>query len=295
MKLIRVELQILSPPATPWHSDTLFGHICWQVAQRGGDGAIREFLNPFINGEPPFVLSDGFPGGFLPMPLLGEIDYSSLSGYAETKNRKNAQYISIQDFLKLRTEPKTIPIDTNRSWEKKTIIRNQVDRNKGTAIKEELFSTDVIVSSIDSDNKVDVYLLCQSLWEQKAIGLIKQVAEIGYGKDKSSGCGHFRLLGCFEADHLLKSDTAKGFVTLSTYVPKQSDPTEGRWRLRIKYGKLGEGAGNGNPFKRPLLQIEPGAFFAANHIRSYYGRMVQNIAPSFPQAVQCGYTIALPI
>ena len=69
-----------------------------------------------------------------------------------------------------------------------------------------------------------------------------------------------------------------------------------RWRLRVKRGFLGEHAVSGNPFKRPLVQFEPGAVFhaAGTAVGPYYGRLVSEIAPGMPAAVQNGYTFAVP-
>ena len=306
MKLFRLELKIISPPGTPWQSDTLFGHICWQIVQREGESALNTFLEPFIRGEPPFVLSDGFPQGCLPVPLPKpfEGDVKDLDEYQERKKAKKLKYCLKEDFLSLREGKADIitllgkyhksPIP---DWKREEMLHASIDRNTGTTSGEgNLFSSEVIYTDDSAGaNIIDIYLLCQPEWEQRAIELVEMVAETGYGKDKSVGSGHFALDEYFEADDLLQLDNPSGFVTLSSYVPGVEDPVEGRWKLRAKYGKLSEGAGNGNPFKRPLIQIEPGAVFACSKFNPYYGTMVQNIAPGMPRAVQCGYTIALPM
>ncbi|RME25745.1 MAG: hypothetical protein D6800_07265, partial [Candidatus Zixiibacteriota bacterium] len=79
----------------------------------------------------------------------------------------------------------------------------------------------------------------------------------------------------------------------STMVPAPDDPPEAWFRLRTKYGKLGEHA-SANPFKRPLLQMEPGAVFKTGEaLREFYGSLVTDIAPGAPHAVQNCY--GLPV
>ncbi|MEI9479639.1 MAG: hypothetical protein WCO26_24135, partial [Deltaproteobacteria bacterium] len=66
----RFDVRPLSPGGTPWQSDTIMGLMAWAVALNEGESAIREFLEPFLAGDPPFVVSDGFPSGLLPNPLI---------------------------------------------------------------------------------------------------------------------------------------------------------------------------------------------------------------------------------
>ncbi|NLI15122.1 MAG: hypothetical protein GX409_02425 [candidate division Zixibacteria bacterium] len=85
-----------------------------------------------------------------------------------------------------------------------------------------------------------------------------------------------------------------GFVSLSSMTPAADDPIDARIKIRTKYGKLGEGIQT-NPFKRPLIQIEPGAVFnTGSKPKEFYGRIVENIAPGNPEAVQNCYTLAVP-
>ena len=67
------------------------------------------------------------------------------------------------------------------------------------------------------------------------------------------------------------------------------------WSVNVKLGKLGEAAGTGNPFKRPLIQIKPGAVFrTGGRPTPFYGRVVKDIAPGMPDAVQICFTLAVP-
>lgn len=74
MKTHRIRLKAHSGSLTPFQADTLFGHLCWTVAYREGDKGLEEFLKPFKEGNPPFLISDGFPGDLLPKPLSAEVN-----------------------------------------------------------------------------------------------------------------------------------------------------------------------------------------------------------------------------
>src|SRR5207248_9285065 len=69
MNLSRFRLVPESPWRTPWQSDTLAGLLCWMCARTEGDAVLRrQIIEPALEGRPPFVLSDAFPGDWLPLP-----------------------------------------------------------------------------------------------------------------------------------------------------------------------------------------------------------------------------------
>lgn len=43
------------------HSDTLFGALCWGYRNIYGNDSLQSLLEKFDGGEPPFILSSGFP------------------------------------------------------------------------------------------------------------------------------------------------------------------------------------------------------------------------------------------
>ena len=301
MNMYKIRLKILSPTATPWQSDTIFGHICWQVAFGNWEQNIKEFLEPFLEGKPPFILSDGFPDGLLPRPIhsksMQSLRLESIDQYAVVKRLNKSKYLSVDDFMNicqgkpLAAEPKS------EVWGKMEILHASIDRNTGTTSGVgELYQTEVIYLEDESyNNIINIYLLCEPDWKEKTLDLLVKVSASGYGKDKSVGCGRFKIIDIKGGNELLAVDNPNGFTTLSSYIPVKGDPGKGRWKIRTKRGKLGEGAGGENPFKRPLIQFEPGAVFQADSPRTWYGRMVSGIAPGMPEAVQCGYTIAVPM
>ncbi len=297
----RVKIRLLSPLGTPWQSDTVFGHLAWHVARKYGERAVQEFLEPFRQGSPPFVLSDGFPGDLLPRPLL-PVPLSqarSPADYAAMRARRKSLFVSLEDFSALRSgaggdwQPAPDP------WVPWQIPHAAISRHTDTTtgLRDDeggnFFLTDMEV--LAQGDLLSLYLRADDEWADRVPQMLAELAPLGFGRDRSVGAGAFEVVEMQPYNGFGDLPGANGFVSLSSYCPAQHDPTRGRWRVRLKYGKLGEHAGGGYPFKRPLIQLEPGAVFLTNGPpRPYYGRAVAGVAPGFPEAIQCCYTLAVP-
>lgn len=70
MNAYKLQIRIESALGTPLAADTLFGHVCWTLRYTRGESALTGFLDAYDGPEPPLVLSDPFPEGMLPMPIL---------------------------------------------------------------------------------------------------------------------------------------------------------------------------------------------------------------------------------
>jgi CRISPR-associated protein Csm4 len=314
MNLYRARLRLRTASGSLWQSDTLFGHMCWLVVHRDGEGGLRRFLEPFLGGQPPFVLSDGFPEETLPHPvILGTFSRGrkvlDVREYGKQKLRAKAHYLMRTQFLEFaRTgaytdEPPAI------KWETHQMLHAAIDRNTirtgGASSGGDLYQTEAVfpVRSFAGEwfpTSLDIYLRATAEGLGVVRDLLVELSVLGYGKDRGVGAGHFDFdpeSAIEQVDDLDEVHCANGFVSLSSYVPSVGDPLEGYWRIRTKRGRLGdERAQSSLPFKRPILQLEPGAvFLAPNGVRPYYGRIVEGISPSFDDTVQNGYTVALPI
>jgi len=298
MEDYRIKIKLKSLTGTYWQSDTIFGHLCWQVAYGVLDVNIEDFLKPFRERKPPFVLSDGFPEGLLPRPMLAlKLKKAKTpEEYNEVKRKKKAPYYKFDDFLTVCRggEMKNIPPDN--PWRPIITLHASIDRiTNTTGEKGEssgLYETRAY--SLDGSGILEIYLRCEEGWEEKVMKLLSAVSKTGFGKDKSVGLGAFEIVDIKKFDRFGSFDDANGFVSLSSMVPAADDPTDARYRLRTKYGKLGEGI-FGNPFKKPLLQMEPGAVFKTDDpVKDYYGRMIEGIAPGDERVVQNCYAFSVP-
>lgn len=294
----RLRLKLLSPLGTPMQSDTLFGHLAWQIARRDGPDAVAEFLAPFLAGAPPFILSDAFPAGLLPKPLFpskGTPQDQPREIYAETKHRAKAPFLHAEDFINVAKGKAANPEPVPSPWRSIETPHAAIDRNTWTTTPGgQFFFTEaqVLTSGFDS---LDLYIRAANGWAEKVTDLIRDMAPAGFGRDKSVGYGVFEVLDLVPWNGFGPIDRPDAFISLSTYMPAAADPVDGRWRVRVKRGCLGEMAGQGNPFKRPMIQFEPGAVFRTpGPPKPFYGRIVSGIAPGMPGAVQCALTLAVP-
>jgi CRISPR-associated protein Csm4 len=300
MKLYRIRLRQLSPSRTPWQSDTLFGQLCWQVALHDGDGAVGGFIGRFRN-DPPFVLSDAFPAGLLPRPLLpwlGRGEAENTAEYAKLKKLRKARFLTVKQFKQVRfgeAPEGDPPIGT---WVSHQTLHAAMDRQTFTTGGEgQLYQTQGTLAAHDEENigHLDLYARATDTGIEELLELMRLLAMVGHGKDKSVGSGHFELLEHEMLEGWDELPGADGFVSLSSFVPAAEDPTDGYWRIRVKYGKVGEHLGAENPFKRPLIQFEPGAVFKTEVIRPWYGRIVEDLSPEIPGVVQGCQTVAIPL
>lgn len=311
MQDYRLTVRLLSPLGTPWQSDTVFGHLAWQVAYGRGPCSIEEFLEPFRRGEPPFVLSDGFPRGLMPRPLLPEVPAGDPTpeAYAMAKQRRKCRWVSADDFAAIAAGSSggwhvvadpwvaaEVPhAAINRLTECTTGTPEQEEERRASGAPGNLYATTVRALAPGHADQLDLYVRAGEEWVDRVDELLRLVSVVGFGRDRSTGCGAFEVLGDPEPVELGPPEaSADGFVSLSTYVPAAGDPVDGRWQIRLKKGQLGEGTCSDSR-KYPLLQLEPGAVFrTGGPPRAFYGRAVEGIAPGMPEAIQCGYALAVP-
>lgn len=302
----RLTLRLLAPLGTPMQSDTLFGYLACHIAWTEGPGAVEAFLEPFLSGAPPFILSDAFPAGLLPRPLFPSVPEPYRAARTDRHewrlegHVRKAAWMTVEDFLAvMRGEQRpTRPVAS--PWLSVETPHAAIDRSTDTtAPGGRLYTTQAAVLARSADTvsgQVEVYIRARDGWAERIAELLRAIAPAGFGRDRSVGTGAFEVVALEPFDSFGGFAGADAFVSLSTWMPASDDPTDGRWRIRIKRGFLAPGIGQGHPFKRPMIQIEPGAVFRvpAGDVRPWYGRIVRDIAPGAPEAVQCGYTLSVP-
>jgi CRISPR-associated protein Csm4 len=307
--LYRLLLQPRGATLSPWQADTLFGHLCWQVYFERGKTGLADFLAPFRAGTPPFVLSDGFPGDWLPRPILPAP--SSMPG-SETKKIKKATWLTPDEFRAiLRGEYPAVSDAESPVREPQVVLKNQINRLTGTTAGDDddagnLYALDEIAFYRGKEKRegvpVSVYFWAQdSAQAAEVTDLVGSLARGGYGKKKSVGYGQFTVGDC-ETIEFAYPDDADAIVALASFVPRQTDPTKGYYRTRVKYGKLGEGGivdGKAySPFKFPLVMLTAGSTFCSNVARDFVGRIVTGIHPqdlTGDEFVQYAFAPVVPI
>ncbi len=293
MKTYCVKLKVESPVLTPFQADTLFGHLCWIVKYLDGEEALKKFLEPFKSGELPFVISDGFPANLLPKPLSAEV---SVADPEQRKKIRKLEWVEIQDFDRIRQGESITNLEIKEDKEpiRTTSTHNIINRLTNTTLSEGgVYSIPETVIP-----EISIYLkTADEQWKNNVVNLLKELSKSGYGRKKSIGKGQFYVEGVEEFNFSPIQD-ANGFITLSNFCPKDTDPTEGIYKTFVKYGKLGEEfTFCGNPFKKPLLMIKTGSVFKTNgQSKDYYGQMIDKIAPAKEsEVIQYAYAFAVSV
>jgi CRISPR-associated protein Csm4 len=318
MQTYRVRLRPLSATLSPWQADTLFGHWCWLIRYEEGEAELGTFLEPYLAGEPPIVLSNGFPEEWLPRPILpprlraaSRKKTDQVEAMQAAKAGKDVRFVSLDDFNDLCRGDEVLLTTSPDVVLQRTELKNLINRLTGTTASFEIEGQEVGGTLFDRQELAYVYrtdLLREPLdvsiyvkaadegWATKAEDLFRRLARSGYGAKKTVGYGQFEVVGEIERfDGFAELDDANGFVSLSNWVPARGDPQVGFYDTLVKYGKLGEElAVSENPFKFPLTMLTAGSsFYAEGEVRDYYGRLVEGIAPVSDEVVQYGYAFAV--
>ena len=281
MNLFRLKLRPSSPWRTPWQADTLAGMLCWACARReGGDALWQEILEPALNREPKFVLSDAFPGDLLPVP-----EFVRLATWPENQRKivRKARWLKPNAFHRAQSGESLDFEDLAASDPVKTHAqtRNQIDRLTDTTgeggklftLPENWLGEKRDVQ--DGTTYLSVYVRVAEGFEKRLMALFRELAQTGFGADASVGKGQFDLVSDLEPmeqpDNIAEPN---GVISLSTFQPDEHDPTDGGWQAFTKFGKLGPDFGLENVFKRPLLMLRPGAFFRVEKRAPFLGRAI---------------------
>jgi CRISPR-associated protein Csm4 len=276
MPLYRFPLIPESAWRTPWQSDTLAGMICGAVARlEGGEALRREIIDPALAGKPPFVLSDAFPGDWLPVPA-----YTRLLDWPpdQRKTVKRARWLKRESFDRIRDgQPIALEDFIKESgFHETTHLHNTISRSShSTSDGGSLYSREE-THLAKGLNHLTVYVRLDDAFRDLFWRALGELAACGYGADRSAGKGQFCIAGELEpVPSLDRVNRPNGVVALSTFQPEAGDPTDGAWEAFTKYGKLGPEFGLENVFKRPLVLLKPGASFRISEPRPWLGRAIR--------------------
>ena len=305
MKTYRLNIKPHSSFLTPWQADTIFGSLCWIMAWREGKDTLAKVLEDYRNGNPLFVLSDGFPADLLPAPAhlsLMTPEGETLEDYQNGKKLKKIAWLTWEEFEFVRNGKINTQFQENpKTFKTFTTLHSSINRITGTTGDEgSLFELEeyAIEANELKTETLSIYLKIKDGWEEKVFSLFKDLSLMGYGRKKSIGKGSFEIIGGLEPfDKFDDFKGENGFISLSNFVPAKNDPTEGFYKTLVKYGKLGgEFTFSKNPFKKPLMMLAAGSsFHVEGNIKPFYGRMVDRVSPAKPEVVHYGYAFSVPI
>jgi len=298
MKAARFRLRPLAPWGTPWQADSLFGALCWELARAADEAALTRLLQQFRQGNPPFVLSDAFPGDLLPRPLCAALPPDE----PDTRLLTRQQFIAARHGEHLQGE---LP---RQQWQRSIHRVRAAMRPEGhpDGAEPELFETEEFFWDEhipEAERFLSLYVRADEEWLPRLAVLLRALGRSGFGKGRSLGCGSFELLppqtdahlGAEPVDWLEPLPFENAFVSLGHFVPDDSDPADGVWDVLVKYPRLGSVRGSSaTPYKGRVVMLTPGSCFRpAGRPRRWYGRMISGLSPAFPDALHYGLGMAV--
>ena len=224
------------------HSDTLFGALTYAISELYPN-LVDEMINEFEENKPPFLISSTFPVifnegdkvKFYPKLIIG----SDLSGIDSQiiKDYKKVDYIEEKLFYALingELSEKDILNNYDDYYRFSNLLMGEkidVDIGFGenilpnNSVNRLIHETKIFYTQGDSYKNLGLFFLVQIFNEDYSSiikSAIKFLKDRGFGRDVSTGKGHFD----FEIDETLTFDDGSDknmFVTLSRFIPTEDD------------------------------------------------------------------------
>jgi CRISPR-associated protein Csm4 len=310
MALFRVTIRLEAPLGTPLTSGTLFGQLCWLKREARGKTALEDWL---VDEPSLWALSDGFPSGYLPRPLVRPAPPSEDPKLADRRKiLKKREFVTRGGFLEIRRAisedalaPNLVAIADRRA----RFAHNTIDRRTGSTPETsglhfldedwghspppEERREGLPEGVVEAGAERDVYVDAPHGAKHEAEDLFGALGETGYGRDATLGRGRWSVISVKEDRELAAGPKGR---LLSLSHGSAAGLAKLRCRLVAHYGKAGPAVavqGGVSPFKKPLLLAAPGATFSGEAGRRY-GALLRNVHPDRPEIVHNAFHVAVP-
>ncbi len=272
------------------------GQLAWAYRDCYGEAQMGPWLQQFIEGQPPFVVSDAWPAGTLPRPNgfprrlrpsqeMNKADI--IAAFQRRKQFKRQRLIAAADFWRFvsgDTDGEDFRLQEGSVG--RETLHTGVNRETGGAFEGSFFVRDEQWSR----GPVQIYVWTHDphLTEM----LARVLAYQGIGGGLSRGYGQVDWAGWEPwTTPPVAHPTAE--IWLGHGVPALNGPPGLAYRLHTKYGRIW-GTHYHSPWKAPILQVEPGAVWPLSHPwRGWTGRALTEVAVA-PEVVDFGFTVTVP-
>lgn len=293
------------------YGDTLFGQICWGIAERFGEQKLNELLAGYTESQPFLVVSDAFPAGYIPRPLLPAAYSSQIIDPTERKAMKSKTWLNLDD-IKNSSQPINQLADTHAKnntevgfiREAHAQTHNSINRLTSTTGEAGFAPYQANQIWFGTDTLLDIYcVLDQSrLSQQDFQQIIEDIGAAGYGRDATIGLGKFKLEKLAESK-LPHHANATHYLALGNLAPQGLgfQPEDSFYKVFTRFGRHGSNAAiGGKPFKAPILLTRPGSVFSqpnptANFIGQGLGGENNPISNHDNKTVHQGYAPVLRV
>jgi len=307
MQTIIATITPVSAFGGPIRGDTLFGQICWAALHRWGEARLRELLEGYTSGNPFLVVSDAFPAGYLPRPVLPMHRFAKVPD-ADRKQVKKRQWLPVEYFGQplaawLQHTVSERDIHTDGLMRESVQPHNTINRMTGTTGTGEFAPYVMSQQRFATGRRFDIYLTHDKRPGVEEIHqLLADVGLSGYGRDASIGLGKFEVNDVRKADWPAQPN-ANAWYTLAACAPQGQrwEADDSFYQPFTRFGRHGDMAvHSGQPFKTPLLMVDTAALLKPERFesRSFIGQGLGgdgSLSKAIPETVHQGYAPVLPV
>jgi CRISPR-associated protein Csm4 len=285
--------------ASPLRGDMLFGQLCWMLRWTEGEARLKERLAGY--GASPFlVVSDAFPAGYLPLPLLPSAFWEQED--ADPKVLKARRWIARSEtgkpLAKWLHAAKSASELGNAGYCQAEALQfhNSINRATGST-GEAPFAPYSQNTLYYGEGALEIYAQTdEALLDIETLSAaLSAVGDSGYGRDASVGLGKFAVEGAEE----VTPDAASPSKMILSAACLEGMKLEAAsfYKTATHFGRHGSVLSHPNPFKKPVVLAQTGSVLtsAAFAGMTVVGRAVTGISPVQPEAVHQGYALAWPL
>ena len=302
MDALKITLIPQTAFGTPLVGDTLFGHLCWGIAEAYGADRLQALLADYCDANPFLIASDAFPAGYLPLPTLPS-EYWEAGEETDRKKLKKKQWLPLEALKE--------PV---RAWQKHAKSNNDIAADLITShtqahnrINRAIGSTgDARFAPFTSEqnwyapnSQWQLYLLHDAarISRDELERVLKNLGHSGYGRDASTGLGKYHVDALEESELFQREGNAA--MTLAPCCPQGQgfDPERSYYQTLTRFGRHGNvQATAGNLYKKPVLMAQSGAVFSGErHGRAWIGQGIGDISTTLRETVHQGYAPAIAL
>ena len=313
MQTLRFTLCPQTAFGTPLAGDTLFGQLCWVLRRRWGEDWLKERLAGYTDGSPFLVMSDAFPQGFLPLPVVPSSYWSK--NEIDRKTLKKKRWLSVEEFgadfccwqSLAHSDAEAVKkiIGNEQSLaEVHAQAHNTINRATGTTGENRFAPYTQTQYWFCPGMRLDLYAVIDEtrITIEELSTALKGMGQSGYGRDASIGLGKFTIERDAAFTGLPHAANANALLTLAPSAPQGLgfDAEKSFYHPLTRFGRHGDMAVHSkNPFKRPLLLAKTGSVFAFSENRpeapSCIGQGLSDVSTSQPETVAQGYAPVIGI
>ena len=279
MELLTFEITPLSHFATIPKGDTIFAQIVAYLFLEGDN----TFAN-YLSEKPKLIVSDMMPFGYVYKPNLPLDCFKSNEKEIDKKDLRKRKFITLEN-LQNGDLDRCEKVDFLDEF---ITIKNSINRISFTTGGTEFAPYGVEESLFYK--KLWMFILVEENIKDKIIKILQKIAKFGFGKDSSSGKGHFEIK---EIETTIKDVPSDFYIGTSPTILNDENIISSWYEPYTKFGKYGLQNAHTNAFKKPVLMTDSATVVKLSEPALYFGNKVDNGIEGKPSFLQ-GYSIAIP-